>query len=398
MIKSISILLSSNIISQGLPFLALPILTALYTPEQFGLYSNIVAISSILLVVSMGRYEQVQLQISDNLKKCVIVEICFFLLLISVSLMFFCSIFINSNNKLMIIPSLVFIYGMFFLCEKKLNSDEKYKEMSVQKILRSFIEVVVSIVLAFTLSYEFGLVAGLISGLILSSLFALFKLDYKYTKSSFSLYLLTLKEFRQFPLFNMPHAVIGSLVSYLPIILIPIFYDNETLGYYALGMKVVQTPVSLLAASLYSVLTPVIARSRDKSECLFVKLKKIMGLQILIGIMICIFILLSDSLFITIFGENWSDAYDFILYMLPYTIMTLIVMPYSSITNIYFKQKTALFFEITFTIVRSLSLYFGLLYFSLKESILLFSFISMLCMFITLIWYIKLTTKEHKLI
>ena len=55
--RNILTLMGGNIISQSLPIAISPILTRIYTPADFGLFSILISISMIFGSISNGRYE-----------------------------------------------------------------------------------------------------------------------------------------------------------------------------------------------------------------------------------------------------------------------------------------------------------------------------------------------------
>jgi O-antigen/teichoic acid export membrane protein len=55
--KHVLILVSGTVIAQAISILVTPILTRLYTPEEFGLFAIFVAISSVLGSIANGRFE-----------------------------------------------------------------------------------------------------------------------------------------------------------------------------------------------------------------------------------------------------------------------------------------------------------------------------------------------------
>lgn len=58
--KNSTRLLSANMIAQAIGLLVYPILTRIYTPEDFGLLNLMLSISSILVLLSTGEYQYAQ--------------------------------------------------------------------------------------------------------------------------------------------------------------------------------------------------------------------------------------------------------------------------------------------------------------------------------------------------
>ena len=55
--KNVITLITGTALAQAVPIAITPILTRLYTPEDFGVFAVYMALSSILVVLVTGRYE-----------------------------------------------------------------------------------------------------------------------------------------------------------------------------------------------------------------------------------------------------------------------------------------------------------------------------------------------------
>ncbi|ENM3968826.1 oligosaccharide flippase family protein, partial [Vibrio cholerae] len=65
--RNILTLITGTTIAQAIPILIAPILTRIYTPEDFGVLALFVAITSIFGAISNGRYElAIMLPIEDD--------------------------------------------------------------------------------------------------------------------------------------------------------------------------------------------------------------------------------------------------------------------------------------------------------------------------------------------
>ncbi len=83
-------LISGTLLAQVISFISIPILTRLYNPDEFGLYSIFFAITSVVGIVSSLNYEQaVMLPKSNRDAKAILV-----LSILSSIIIFFLSIFI----------------------------------------------------------------------------------------------------------------------------------------------------------------------------------------------------------------------------------------------------------------------------------------------------------------
>lgn len=392
MYKNIFVIFGGSLLAQIISLLSLPLLTRLYSAESFGLYSSVLAISSILLIVSMGRYEQSLIQINKISEKHVMFVCALLLLIAFFSLISLLAQFALSKfEKYNYVPIIVLFYGIYTLFEKKINSESGFSILSKQKLIKTLCEAGVAISIALTIEVDFGLIIGLLVGLSVSILYMLL-LGERIKFEDFKLYKakLLLNKYSSFPKYNMPHAMVNTAVSYLPIIAIPYFFDNKVLGFYALAMKLLQTPLSLLSMAIFNVVAPKIAndlssRKYDYKPLLYIFFGQVALVLMIIGIMI---VLPGERLFSIVFSDKWSKSYDMMKMMLPWVLMTFIAMPFSCVTNIFHKQKTAFHIENLTSLIKIFSLVFGGLYLTVEGMLTVFSIASSVCVLFVFGWYI----------
>ena len=394
MYKDILVVFSGSLVAQVITILALPLLTRLYSPESYGIFSSVLVVSSLLLVMSMGRYEQALIQQKKKKRRVEIFISSLAILITFTILLYFVT---NTLNSAYIIyrslPLIVFFYGLNVLLEKKVNSEGGFKILSQQKLIKTVVEI--SVASLFSIYYEsyYGLILGVVFGLVTSSLFMLYYSDrVEINEFKMSEAKITLKKYLDFPKFNLPHALINSGMSYLPIIAIPFFFDVEFLGYYALAMKLIQTPFSLISSAIYNVVAPKIARDCYSSSGELSTLVFILFGQIIL-VLTTLFMLVAlpgEEIFLFIFDDRWLISYNFMIIMLPWVLVTFIAMPFSCVTNIFLKQKKAFIIEIFVSIIKLAAIAIGGLYLSINGMLILFSIVSSLSVLVTFFWYVTL--------
>ena len=94
MLKNTFTVLSGTVVAQVIGFLALPLLTRLYTPEAFGLFLFYQSLMAPLLVVAALRFEVALLSADDDAELASMLQLCFLVnALLTVVVLLFCCIF-----------------------------------------------------------------------------------------------------------------------------------------------------------------------------------------------------------------------------------------------------------------------------------------------------------------
>lgn len=395
MFKNIFMLIGSSLIAQLIPFIILPIISNMYLPESFGTYSLIVSVSSILISASMGRYELALLQSKYKSEKnalvilCVTVLIAFFIFLILTIFVLFLIGFIEPVYLYILI--IIFLFSVNILLDRFANSISYFKAMSQQRVVRSLAET--TLMVFFGLYYEsaIGLILGMIGGLLLSNFYLLlyvYKNSIRFSFRKRKIFFVA-KKYVNFPRFNMPHAVVNSAISYLPILFIPIYYSKLELGLYAFIMRIIQLPMVFVGQALFNVLSPILTLKNNN------KIIKVMLFQFLIAVFFLFFILTMKYWFLIFFSERYYPSIKFVYVMAPWVLAVFFITPYTIIPNIYHKQKQAFFLELFSSISKVTLIIIIADDFKLAETLSFYSLLSAFFILVSMFWYFKLYRKEN---
>jgi O-antigen/teichoic acid export membrane protein len=401
--RNVLTLMTGTTIAQAIPLAISPILTRIYTPEDFGLLALFISIVSIMAVISTGKYELAIILPKVNtygfqllslaLMISFIVSIFYLFSILSIS------IFYSFDIVYFLLPFTILFIAFNNTFDKYNNRIKNYKLMSYQRLIKTTVESVISIFLMFIFSIKSGMIWGFIFGYFISS-FTMLYINYKSFKKlklnpSINKIKVLAKRYINFPKYSMPHTFLNTLSANIPIFLIPLFYTSFTLGLYAFGLKIVQAPLSIISSAMFNVLGQKMAEeySNDREiKTLFVSL--VQKLFIVTLLLIPVFIYMNDIFFI-IFGEEWKKAGYFIQIMSPWILLVFIMSPLSTIPQIYNKQKKALKIEIFRIILQIAIIVSGGFYFSIETTLLVLSLFSSLIILYSLNWYYKLVRMEN---
>jgi len=183
--KNVLILSGGTVVAQTLTIFISPILTRLYSPEDFGTYAIFLSIVSIVLVISCGRYE-LAIMLPEKDEDAINVAALAFIINTTVSLLFFFLILIFKDPILNLLkadslsfwiylaPLTIFFIGLFYILNYTNNRFKLYKDISKATIMRSIVNASMLLLMG-VLKTGFS---GLISGQIISQIVANTKLFY----------------------------------------------------------------------------------------------------------------------------------------------------------------------------------------------------------------------------
>ena len=145
-VKNVATLVAGTSVAQLIPILISPILTRIYSPEDFGLYATIVAISSVCAISSCLRYEYAIVQEKNKESAISLVKLSFYICFIFSFLIFISILFFqdsitnffnldNLKNIIFFVPIIVLSLGLFKTLNFWNTRTENYENISLSTIL-----------------------------------------------------------------------------------------------------------------------------------------------------------------------------------------------------------------------------------------------------------------------
>ncbi|MDT9001237.1 oligosaccharide flippase family protein [Paucibacter sp. APW11] len=167
--------------------------------------------------------------------------------------------------------------------------------------------------------------------------------------------------YRQFPLINSPHAFVNALQETAVIALIASLAGAATAGHYAIMLRLVKAPASLVGGALSEVLLGELAAGWQRREDLRPRLRKAIRLLALVALLpAALLLLFAPPLFGWALGSDWQVAGDYARWLTPYVFFHFIVAPLTVTTMVTGRQAPALLFSLVGNLVYVLALALGL--------------------------------------
>lgn len=339
-------LFSGTILSQIFPILITPILTRIYTPAEFGIYSFFMAIIMVLSNITNLRLEipiiipKTLIKSNDYFKLSFYINILFSIISFLIILLFgdliVKSLDVDINfYYMLLIPFLTFIIGVNKSLYYYINRQDKYNKLSLTPVIRSSITNISNLVFSFS---AYGLLIAQFFGRITTLIFLIineklnFNFNFKTLKND-------LKVNRVYITTDTPAALISSLNSNgIGIFATPIF-GSLIGGSFALVNKFIGAPVDLISTSFLDVFKKEANeeyQAKGHSKVTFKKVTK--GMISLTIIPFILFFLYSEEVFVIFFGDKWLQAGFYAKILIPMIFLKMLSRPLSFMFYIVNKQ------------------------------------------------------------
>ena len=362
--NSILTLLKGSVLAQGLPILCTPILTRLYSPDSFGIFTLYTSLVLSLVSIVGLRYEYgILLPRNDNIAWQLLIMSAKIMVLISLLASFIIITFSIQISTILQNPALtpwlmlvginILVLGLTQLITFWFNRNKQYSLMANQRMLQSATSNAAQITLG--LGFHFG-VSGLIIGNLLGQIITLISslmniLPYHQRKRKvLNIEKKLLIHYKSLPLYNAPTALIDALRLNGINVLLSTFFTVSSLGQFALAWRLLQSPISLINGALSQVYYQQFTQLAltEQYSFLFTCIKK----SFIIGIIpFTLLYFTAEWLFIIFFGIEWKQAGQICSTLVPWLFLNFITSPISSIYVVLKQEKTLLIFSIFYMLI-----------------------------------------------
>ncbi|MFB9274569.1 oligosaccharide flippase family protein [Cohnella cellulosilytica] len=376
-------LTTGTAISQLILMICSPILTRMYSPDDFGVLAIYISIGSIITVLATGRYEMSIILPQDERDATSLVLLCTISSFLTMILSFVITIYISPvigeypvSQFIYLVPLSVLFLSLTQTLMYWSNRKNKYKRIAVNKVINSIVMscIQISCGLIFTLSY--GLIIGLFVGQLISFILYLFYVyredREKLKKISLRSVIENLRKYKKFPIYSMPTSVLDMFSNNMPLFILSSLFSYQIAGFYSLAVRMLSIPSSLLGMAVGQVFYPEFVKRLNENADYRSLLFSTWFRLALIGLLPMFVVLLyGGHLFGFLFGDSWVEAGKIASIISPMLYAMFISSPTSSTFIALNAQHINLFFGLAVFLMRPLTLYIGFINNSLIEGLYL---------------------------
>lgn len=395
--RSVSILLGGTASAQLLLVLASPLLTRLYTPDDFGVLAVYASILSIITVFGCLRYEiAVPLPKTDiaayNIMALCVAILAFLTVCISVFFVGWGEYIFDTLNIDRLIPYTWLIpVGFFFIGSYSILNywairKKKFKDIALTKLHQSVTMLFLQIVF-----YKFGAVVlvfgqavGQSAGFVRLSKTVNIKHAFKTIR--FKRIKNLAIRYKNFPLFSTWTGIFNTLGNQLPPLIFAAVFSSSVAGLYALAHRVVSMPASIIGQAVANVFLSSAPQAHREGVLDQLLLKVVLTLSMLAFPAGTFMVVNSEALFSLVFGENWSVAGVYAAILVPMLLMGFITSPVTTLCAVLDKQFAGTIFQFLMMTVRVVSIGFGVYTSDPLLALFAFSLSSAACYLVFLLW------------
>lgn len=380
--RSIAIMFGGTVLAQGITFAATPLLSRLFSPDDFGVLGAFVAILTILISFSSLKYELAIPQAS--IKKHTL-ELVFLCMYINLVVSFFVAVvlsllwvfdFYYAGMYLWILPLAVFFAGSFQVATYYSIKEKDFYLLSKANVGRSSAQAALQIVSGFFSLGGGALVVSYVFSQALGSLEILYRALKGTETPSPSRLLVLSRKYIRFPAFSASASTLNAAATNSLPFLIIYFWTVGEAGVFALTQRAMGVPMAFLGAAIANVylaeLPNIMKVNPAEAKKFYVQSLKNLVLVGVPLVVLSTLILFYFSQYI--FGDEWGGVSVLVIVLAPFFLGQFVASPLSQTLNVIGRQDVQLVWDVfrLLMVVAGL-IVCGILQVEFADSILLYS-------------------------
>ncbi|ATO19204.1 hypothetical protein BS636_05770 [Acinetobacter sp. LoGeW2-3] len=293
--QSVGLITLSLLVGAIMTFIALPVLTRLYSVQDFGEYGIALAVVSVLSTVANLRLDQALLIAEEQEKKSLIFEGSIFSLVLTLISGLVLSFIFHLDMVAAICSGVLTNTLIQSLYNYKFAAHAEYFCAGLN-IFRSLI--VIAVQLSLPLLMHIALIDSyMISSVIMIIMVGLYILKNQLYQVSWQVF----KNYKDFIYANTPHALLNSFSHNLPYYVVSHFIGVQAMGFYAIVERTLRVPINLISQTLRQFFIRLFKTTPTNKPAL----KSSVLLSLVSLPLFAIFFVLPESLYLWIFGKEW---------------------------------------------------------------------------------------------
>jgi O-antigen/teichoic acid export membrane protein len=371
-LADIALLLAGAGAAQALVILTAPLLSRIYSPEQFAGLALLTSCVGIISRFSSFKYETAIATARNKSQMGALAAIATWVLIgmtaasLLIPMLFFPMLqskvgFYSALTFCIALPVVVFFDGMIQIVITWSVRWREFKTVSANDITRNGTSVAVQAIAG--LAKVGG--SGLMFGQAVGTMVALFALTFRGSfirlfalarKSSWHRRQVVAHRFRDFPYFQMPKAVLNSLGRNLPSILLAFYYSAAATGLFYLALRLTALPAQLISQSIGRVLMQRYANLHNiqRKSLLPLLIRSTIGFALLAVPVVVLMELKGPEIFSFFLGKEWAQAGTFAGYTCLWSAGTICSTPSQMAMTVLRKNRVLLAIEASFVLPRLL--------------------------------------------
>lgn len=367
-------LLSGTAVTLVISYMSVPILTRLFTPEEFGISDYFVMIVSVFITFASLRYEDAVMLPEEDEKASSVFWLATGLTLATVILTGILAIwsreiaaFLRVDGIavwLWLVAPTLLLMRLCKLSEIWLTRERKFRVITGGEATNKITMLGARIGSGAATNVGVGgLIGGFVFAHVVSVVYYVLSLAPSVGNRLKRVSLRQIREaatrYRRFALYSTPAAFLNAVVARLPVLLLPFYFSIEAVGYFGRAFVALAVPLSLIGTAVSQVFIVHAAEAHRAHR--LAQLTETVHMRLVMVGMFPTLLLVSagPELFAFVFGPEWRTAGDFARYLAFWFFAGGVASPLSRLFDVLERQRTELLISTATCLALTIALVIG---------------------------------------
>lgn len=369
-------LASGTAAAQFIVLLSAPILTRLFAPEAWGVLAIFTAITGILGVIACMRYElSIMLPEKDEEAANLFGVSLFFAIIISlltVPIIWWGKEPILSllnapglGHYLWLVPIVVLINGIFLALNYWNSRTKHFGRLSIARVISSLASTFGKLGFG---AAGYATAGTMIGATAAGQAFATTALGGQIWRDDRKVFFKSIRwrrmregliRYKKFPLFDSWAALMNTISTQLPPLLLAFVFSSTIVGFYALGHRLLSMPMGLIGGAVAQVFFQRASVAKHEGNLAEVVRTTVTRLILFGSFPLLLVMIMGSELFSVVFGKQWAEAGIYAQILAPWILFAFFGSPISTLFLVLEKQRSHLVFNALLLGTRFASLLIG---------------------------------------
>jgi lipopolysaccharide exporter len=360
-------LFSATVLGQLIGIIVSPILSRLYSPNDFGIFQLFFSLSGLIAIVACLSYQSAINLTKKDEDAANIVVLCLGLIFVT-SILSTVFLFLFSENieqflnapglstYLFLIPFAIIANSGAYVLGSWLSRRQQFGVLAQANLFSSITGKTTSIGFGVLSPSPFGLIFGTIVNdvtILLISLRRTLADLHIFHQVSYEKIRELAKRYKKFPQYSAVSSLTSNAATQAIPFMLAFSFSTVVVGYYAMAYTIIKLPMKLAGNSLSTVFYQKACEEKNRTGRITHIVKSVHTRLISIGMFICLVLMITGpELFSFVLGTQWSTAGLYAQILAPWIFVVFISTPLSSIFAVFEKQGASLGFNVMLLLSR----------------------------------------------
>lgn len=375
----VAALMTGAVVAQAVPVLLSPVLTRLYTPEDFAVFALFMSINGVLATVAAGRYDEAILLPADEDDALNVVALSW-LVLTALCVMLAVVLFVADGriparwiqtlqgDWLYVLPLTLFLSASFQILTGWNNRGGRFNQLAASRATQGILGGAGQCGLGVASPLGLGLVWGWVFGyfagaamLLRANLPTLWRGRHAVNTQRL---ITNARTYRRFPLLSTWGCLLGNGGSMMALLIISHSFSATITGLFSFTLRVLALPLFLISNAIAQVLHQRIARMNNEDPAMI--LPYVLRSAMVLGLIAIPFViglaLVGTELFAFLFGAAWAPAGEYAGVLSLAVGIRFVVSPLTAVLSLDHNVKSCVQWQVLYfvSVVVTLGLGSGL--------------------------------------